>query len=136
MRKPNPSTVIIDGSSEVIITYHDLSTCMPEREGEIRIIPMGGPDSNYVFTHYTVKYKVFKRDSNRTMKNNDWIQDVKHLIRKAKSEETYSCGGFAANGKGVMVRIESGGGFEQIFFCKDQWDGIGELLEQLRANSE
>ncbi len=136
IRRPTPSSIVINGSDEIIITYHDLSTCMPEREGEIRIIPIGGPDSNYVFTHYTIKHKIFRRDSNRTMKDNDWIQDVKHLINKAKSEETYSCGGFAANGKGVMVRIESDGDIEQIFFCKDQWDGIGELLGKLRANSD
>ncbi len=120
------STSFLDKDSVIIqISYSEIPNCVESYYGALIIVK----NKNEVF----VKHKKPKSHkwNTKNIISDSTILYVQSFERIAKEGETI-CGGHLG-GNGVEATLRINGNETELVYCKDEWDGIEELLSKLES---
>ena len=112
-----------EDSLSIQISYSENPNCIESERGYLLIAIINDSVSIRHRPPKTQKTEFFE------VKNNSAFNQVFKFEKTAKKEE--ACGGFKG-GNGVEAKLTINGSTTKLFYCKDHWDGIGELISNIK----
>jgi hypothetical protein len=121
------TTKFLTADSVIIrLTYHEIPGCTVQTTNEMNVLIIDGV--SWVQGN-SASYGLWRSG----LIQGSVLDEFAAFERQAKIENT-TCGGYGG-GTGVLVEMEINGERTEFGYCQDTWDGIGELLEQVKKRA-
>ena len=112
-------------SVDIRITYTLIPSCIEQHKGQLNIRSTAKESGALYFPH-DGGHEVIKPIKGSV------INEVRRFEKIGKNTE--SCGGYAG-GNGMVIEMIIGQDSTSFAYCKDNWNGLRELLEALKEKT-